>query len=666
MAVLFRLVIFAFSIFFVPIMAGKNLIVPSREAESAGVHAINALDVGYLPEEDGRDLDRSKRATSMRSIFAPFRHPLNMTLDTEIVSSFDTTDRNDQMKLVYPGNGADLVFAFTYMLDYSKNFTSSLFLSRDSGRTFTDVTATLLKLPNGGGIGKVYSCLRTPASSQRYALVDVEHQVLFVTTDGFRNVLPRRTPFRSTEMSLDPRNPDVVFARENDGKKPLLWVSMNFGLTWEVAEQYIDSVVVGSEDFDAALDGKSTLFALRAKPNGKFSVLRSESYFLNDKKTDVMIESRGSSAKNAGLKLWMSYQRKPFQLANFGTDKPVVDYFVSNATKFGQAVIAVTFDDKRTMCTFARLTAPTSTVPGQCSVLPSAAGIGRFSIWKAMWNNSKPFSEIYRVKGLHGVYIASQLVVDDATSYMGNSVTKITYDNARNQQTFFSSHHAPGLIIGAGVIERNTADAGGTTNAIFITTDGGHRWRETLQGVYHFAELLYTTDEGANWKGVKIADQRVRILSVLTEPGERQTVFSLFDTLKNESDLRHEWVIITVNLTSVFNVSAVVELLSTKCGRDGLQTVTLGRQALAIVGQMGQKVCDLGYVPLNNSTILTCVKDPGFDPTIATVCGRSRLSPGGCVVAQSEFRKIPMNHLRGRREQAILTGEGALRNGQVL
>ncbi|OQV25844.1 hypothetical protein BV898_00769 [Hypsibius exemplaris] len=269
MAVLFRLIIFAFSVFSVPILAGKNLIVPSRE-----VHAINAHDVGYLPEEEDGGSDRSKRATPMRSIFAPFQRPLNMTLDTEIVSSFDTTDRNDQMKLVYPGNGADLVFAFTYMLDYSKNFTSSLFLSRDSGRTFTDVTATLLKLPNGGGIGKVYSCLRTPASSQRYALVDVEHQVLFVTTDGFRNVLPRRTPFRSTDMSLDPRNPDVVFAREDYGKKPLLWVSMNFGLTWEVAEQYIDSVVVGSEGVDAALDGKSTLFALRAKPNGKFSVLR--------------------------------------------------------------------------------------------------------------------------------------------------------------------------------------------------------------------------------------------------------------------------------------------------------------------------------------------------------------------------------------------------------
>ncbi|OQV13385.1 hypothetical protein BV898_12418 [Hypsibius exemplaris] len=102
MAVLFRLVIFAFSIIFVPSWPGRTSL--SRPGSgSAGVHAINALDVGYLPEEDGRDLVARNRATSMRSIFAPFRHPLNMTLDTEIVSSFDTTDRNDQMKLVYPG-----------------------------------------------------------------------------------------------------------------------------------------------------------------------------------------------------------------------------------------------------------------------------------------------------------------------------------------------------------------------------------------------------------------------------------------------------------------------------------------------------------------------------------------------------------------------------------
>ncbi|OQV25845.1 Sortilin-related receptor [Hypsibius exemplaris] len=416
---------------------------------------------------------------------------------------------------------------------------------------------------------------------------------------------------------------------------------------------------------------------------------------------------RESSAKNAGLKLWMSYQRKPFQLANFGTDKPVVDYFVTNVTKFGQAVIAVTFDDKRTDVYFC---APNSTnfTKSLDNVLffHPQQGIGRFSI-------------------------LNQLVVDDATSFMGNSVTKITYDNgatwkviralpmdvnrelikcavghacptlhftqkfplfasARNQQTFFSSHHAPGLIIGAGVIGENTADAGGTTNAIFITTDGGHRWRETLKGVYHFAvgdhgglivavnaagrtqELLYTTDEGANWKGVKIADQRVRILSVLTEPGERQTVFSLFGTLKNESDLRHEWVIITVNLTSVFN--------GTKCGPTDFKPWTFRPASIGHRCHMGQKVwytrravnrkclvgrdfqrnvtiencpcqyydfeCDLGYVPLNNSTILTCVKDPGstYDPIVlpaGAVC-----PPGGSWLRSRKFRK-PMNTCEG-------------------
>ena len=58
----------------------------------------------------------------------------------------------------------------------------------------------------------------------------------------------------------------------------------------------------------------------------------------------------------------------------------------------------------------------------------------------------------------------------------------------------------------------------------------------------------YSFDEGESWFSFTFSDVKLRIYGLLTEPGEKTTVFSIFGSLANGS---HSWVVVQVNLTGV-------------------------------------------------------------------------------------------------------------------
>ena len=62
--------------------------------------------------------------------------------------------------------------------------------------------------------------------------------------------------------------------------------------------------------------------------------------------------------------------------------------------------------------------------------------------------------------------------------------------------------------------------------------------------------LLYSTDEGTTWSSYQFYDTKIRVLGLMTEPGENTTVFFIFgsDTAKS----KHSWVLIKVDLKEAF------------------------------------------------------------------------------------------------------------------
>lgn len=67
-------------------------------------------------------------------------------------------------------------------------------------------------------------------------------------------------------------------------------------------------------------------------------------------------------------------------------------------------------------------------------------------------------------------------------------------------------------------------------------------------------ELLYSIDDGLNWTAIKFYDKPLRIFGLLTEPGEKTTVFTMFGTASKltagSSDI--DWIIVKVDLSEAF------------------------------------------------------------------------------------------------------------------
>lgn len=60
--------------------------------------------------------------------------------------------------------------------------------------------------------------------------------------------------------------------------------------------------------------------------------------------------------------------------------------------------------------------------------------------------------------------------------------------------------------------------------------------------------ILYSTDEGETWRTHKMNTPPMKIYSLMTEPGENTTVFSLFGS----SPGIHQWIIIKADFRNVF------------------------------------------------------------------------------------------------------------------
>ena len=64
-------------------------------------------------------------------------------------------------------------------------------------------------------------------------------------------------------------------------------------------------------------------------------------------------------------------------------------------------------------------------------------------------------------------------------------------------------------------------------------------------------EILYTTDEGLNWKSHKFYHKPIRIFGLITEPGENTTIFTMFGTdVKPSQGIN--WIIVKVIIVHWF------------------------------------------------------------------------------------------------------------------
>lgn len=78
-------------------------------------------------------------------------------------------------------------------------------------------------------------------------------------------------------------------------------------------------------------------------------------------------------------------------------------------------------------------------------------------------------------------------------------------------------------------------------------------------------ELIFSIDEGETWHNYTFSDQKVRVLGLMTEPGENTTVFFIFASSKEQNARKHSWILIKVDFRDVFGKYSVDMLRCTLC-----------------------------------------------------------------------------------------------------
>ncbi len=212
--------------------------------------------------------------------------------------------------------------------------------------------------------------------------------------------------------------------------------------------------------------------------------------------------------------------------------------------------------------------------------------------WLSNTAGNQSFADVYKVDGLRGIYVASQIV--DGSMHKDaiqpdDLVSKITFDQGGvwtdiqgpetddegfkfndceasgrkpacslhlSQQLskrfpstrsipILSSRSAVGIVLATGSMGRTLEHR----SDVFLSADAGLSWHQVLKGSYYFNigdhggvivavkyfktegrtnELVYSTNEGVDWKTIKFYHEPLKIFGLLTEPGENTTIFTMF------------------------------------------------------------------------------------------------------------------------------------------
>ncbi|NWH80072.1 SORL protein, partial [Piaya cayana] len=189
-------------------------------------------------------------------------------------------------------------------------------------------------------------------------------------------------------------------------------------------------------------------------------------------------------------------------------------------------------------------------------------------------------------------------------------------------------------------------------------------------------QLKYSTNEGETWKTFTFSEKPVFVYGLLTEPGEKSTIFTIFGSYKENG---HSWLILQINTTDVLGVPCTendYKLWSPSDERGnecllGHKTVFKRRtpHATCFNGEDFDRPimvsncsctredfeCDFGFKLSDDLSLEVCVPDPEFagkpyDPPVPCPIGSTYKRTRG-------YRKISGDTCTGGDIESRLEGE---------
>nr|AAC63362.1 head-activator binding protein precursor [Hydra viridissima] len=468
---------------------------------------------------------------------------------------------------------------------------SYFYISRDYGKTFKNYTDDLI-LPNRTH-AVVTDFFSSSADNNKYILVAKFHQYIFQSDDEWNSFQRVAVPFKPIEIKYHPRNAYYVMAYEKDEGNKMLYVSTRNGKSWQYKASRVVNYFWGyAPPYDFGID----LYFQREKyydyggmvhkasPWGFFS----SSVIAYDVVDFKLVEEYMFIVKNGTdptyKTLQVSVNRGEFQNTTFPIQN-ALSYIIADATE-DEVMVAVAHEKVANLYISGR--DGTKFSLSMTNILYYNENDGRKRFFE------HDFVELYKVEGISGIYIATQLSSEEVGRR--NLQSYITFDKGgewslirapvdsencsiesrcslhislefgyHNPYTrftpAFSKKSAPGFIIATGSVGSSLT----SSPSVYFSSNAGISWKKIFDGNYYYAfvdhggvivgvekygmtsYLRYSYDEGNTWYSYNFYKTPLRIYGLLTEPGEKTTVFTLFGSLPEA----HSWIVIQVDMKLV-------------------------------------------------------------------------------------------------------------------
>ncbi|XP_025784663.1 sortilin-related receptor [Puma concolor] len=522
--------------------------------------------------------------------------------------------------------------------------------------------------------------LARPRSSD-YIFADAYAQYLWITFDFCNTLQGFSIPFRAADLLLHSKASNLLLGFDRSHPNKQLWKSDDFGQTWILIQEHVKSFSWGVDPYDKPNtiyverhepSGYSTVFRstdfFQSRENQEVILEEVRDFQLRDKYmfATKVVHLLGSPQPSS-VQLWVSFGRKPMRAAQFVTRHPINEYYIADASE-DQVFVCVSHSNSRTNLYISEAEGLKFSLSLENVLYYSPGGAGSDTLVRYFAN--EPFADFHRVEGLQGVYIATLINGSMNEENMRSVITfdkggtweflqapaftgygeKINCELAQGcslhlaqrlsqllnlqlrRMPILSKESAPGLIIATGSVGKNLASK---TN-VYISSSAGARWREALPGPHYYTwgdhggiimaiaqgmetnELKYSTNEGETWKTFIFSESPVFVYGLLTEPGEKSTVFTIFGSNKENV---HSWLILQVNAT----------------------------------GALVAGTYDFGFKMSEDLALEVCVPDPEFS-------GKSYSPPVPCPVGSTYrrtrgYRKISGDTCSGGDVETRLEGE---------
>ena len=321
--------------------------------------------------------------------------------------------------------------------------TSHFYISHDYGSSFEDISFKFALADNT--TATVNKFFHHPQDNCYYVFTDLKNNQIFVTRDCLETVDSYSLDFNPSHVEFDKKHLQRFLVHDREDEQRKLYVTSNFGQTFFKASDYVKSFFWHEED------DSTELYISRMEPHEKLSVLSSTSFFEDplhtslvvtgvtefEKKGNFLFVVRDNKEKVGEKRLLLAKVGQRFVEALFPTEEPLKDFHVCEVTEDDQILVIVNHaGNKSNLYTSDRIN------PHQAEFSLSLERIFYYSpdlTWRNSWldkintgagRDDNNFADFYKIAGLRGVYIASQLAegMTEEKILPNNITTLITFD----------------------------------------------------------------------------------------------------------------------------------------------------------------------------------------------------------------------------------------------